>query len=64
MIKKTGIIIPVYNECYRLVKEEFCIFLSKQNFYDVCFAISRDDDDVSELSYQLNGINQKKNIYR
>ncbi|MBQ4803966.1 glycosyltransferase [Aquimarina sp. MMG015] len=60
MTKKTGIIIPAYNEYYRLDKEKFCNFLTNYDDYYLCFVNDGSTDDTSRMLHQLKKTNEKK----
>jgi len=49
----TGIIIPCYNEYYRLDKEKFCNFLKNNNSYHLCFVNDGSSDNTSEMLHEL-----------
>lgn len=53
MTKITGIIIPCYNEYYRLEKERFCQFLTNNHTYHFCFVNDGSVDKTLELLYEL-----------
>ncbi len=60
MTKITGIIIPCYNEYYRLEKEKFCQFLTKNNNYHFCFVNDGSADNTLELLQQLRQFDPKR----
>ncbi|AXT52592.1 glycosyltransferase family 2 protein [Aquimarina sp. BL5] len=59
-MKKTGIIIPCYNEYYRLEKEKFCKFLNENPNYHLCFVNDGSSDKTSEMLHQLKKTNYHK----
>ncbi|MBW1294495.1 dolichyl-phosphate beta-glucosyltransferase [Aquimarina litoralis] len=60
MIKRTGIIIPAYNEYNRLETEKFSNFLNKNNNYYLCFVNDGSTDKTSEMLHQLKETNEEK----
>ncbi len=59
MTKITGIIIPCYNEYYRLEKEKFLIFLGNNPLYHLCFVNDGSSDNTLEMLNELKQINPK-----
>ncbi|WP_299607024.1 glycosyltransferase [uncultured Aquimarina sp.] len=57
---KTGIIIPAYNEYYRLEKEKFCNFLKNNENYYLCFVNDGSTDNTSYMLHQLKETNKEK----
>ena len=56
-MKLTGIIIPCYNEYYRLDKEKFCQFLKKNRNYHLCFVNDGSVDNTIELLVDMKQSN-------
>ncbi|KAA1243291.1 glycosyltransferase [Aquimarina sp. RZ0] len=59
-MKKTGIIVPCYNEYYRLEKEKFCNFLNKNANYHLCFVNDGSTDKTLEMLQELKKRNHQK----
>ncbi len=60
MTKITGIIIPCYNEYYRLEREKFCNFLSNHTTYHLCFVNDGSSDQTLELLHELRAFDPKR----
>ncbi|MBP2831626.1 glycosyltransferase family 2 protein [Aquimarina sp. U1-2] len=60
MTKTTGIIIPCYNEYYRLEKQKFCDFLNKHSSYHLCFVNDGSTDDTLQMLLELKKSNPHK----
>ncbi len=60
MTKITGIIIPCYNEYYRLETEKFCHFLINNPEYHLCFVNDGSSDNTLDLLQQLRKFNPEK----
>ena len=56
-MKLTGIIIPCYNEYYRLDKEKFCQFLKEHNNYLLCFVNDGSLDNTLDLLLEMKQSN-------
>ncbi|MAQ74704.1 MAG: glycosyl transferase family 2 [Aquimarina sp.] len=59
-MKLTGIIIPCYNEYYRLDKEKFCQFLKENKNYHLCFVNDGSSDNTIDLLLEM----KKSNPFR
>lgn len=53
----TGIIIPCYNEYYRLDKAKFSQFLNQKSNYHLCFVNDGSSDNTSEMLHELKSTN-------
>ena len=60
MTRTTGIIIPCYNEYYRLDKKKFCAFLSQKTNYHLCFVNDGSSDNTLEMLLELREFNPKR----
>ncbi|WP_109302574.1 glycosyltransferase [Aquimarina sp. AU474] len=60
MTKITGIIIPCYNEYYRLEKEKFCKFIKENSNYHLCFVNDGSSDNTLEMLYDLKQFDPNK----
>ncbi len=60
MTTTTGIIIPCYNEYYRLDQDKFCQFLSKNPSYHLCFVNDGSSDDTLKMLQKLKQFDPQK----
>ncbi|MBW1297942.1 glycosyltransferase [Aquimarina litoralis] len=56
----TGIIIPCYNEYYRLDKAKFSQFLIQKSNYHLCFVNDGSSDNTSEMLHELKQTNSSR----